>query len=86
MTLAEYIKKYDLTTEKFGALIDVEGPTISRYCTGDRWPREEHMADIVRVTGGQVTADDFLPADAKALAKGLQASDSSQAAPVPAPG
>ena len=64
MTLAEYMRKHDLTLAKFAGQIDVSVEAVRRYRLGKRTPRREHMARIKAATGGAVTADDFLAAPA----------------------
>lgn len=37
---------------------------VTDYCDGAAWPDRETMERIVRETGGQVTANDFLQGEA----------------------
>lgn len=61
MKLADWIAEKDLTHAEVAELLEVEQPTVSRYVNGTRRPRDRHMVKIVAVTGGKVTANDFLP-------------------------
>lgn len=62
-----YRKTHGLTLEAFGALI---GATKSAVWKWENWvaePRRKHRIEIIRVTGGEITAADFLePADTAA--------------------
>lgn len=44
----------------FAAKIGVTPQIISAYCKGRSWPGRERMADIIKHTNGDVTANDFL--------------------------
>ncbi len=44
----------------FAAAIGVTPIMITSYCEGRMWPGREKMEAIVRVTGGAVTANDFI--------------------------
>lgn len=48
--------------QDFAKKIGVTPTMITAYCkeAGAMWPSREKMAAIVRETGGQVTANDFL--------------------------
>lgn len=47
----------------FAAQIGVTQTMITEYAEGRVWPRREVMEAIVRETGGQVTANDFLQSE-----------------------
>lgn len=64
MKLANFLESKGISQAKFADLIGVEQAAISRYITGTRMPRKEHLARIRTVTGGAVTADDFVLAEA----------------------
>lgn len=68
MQLAEWLKTPNPDGSrkergKFAAAIGVTPQMISAYCDGKHWPSKNTMANIVRETGGQVTADDFLASE-----------------------
>lgn len=52
--------------ETFAKAISKTPGTITAYCDGRAWPGREAMEAIVRETGGEVTANDFLRAEATA--------------------
>jgi transcriptional regulator with XRE-family HTH domain len=62
MKLGDYLRERNITLEAFGGRIGVDESTVSRYVTGERVPRPLIMAEIIRETGGLVTANDFVPA------------------------
>jgi hypothetical protein len=49
---------------EFAARIGVTPTMVTEYAENRAWPHRRIMEAIVRETGGQVTADDFLSADA----------------------
>ena len=66
MKLADYIKEAGLTDEAFGRLVGVSQPTVSRLKRDLSWPTRETIERIRDVTGGKVTADDFMDAPTEA--------------------
>jgi predicted transcriptional regulator len=62
MKLADYLSDRKISQAEFAHLIGATQAAISRYCDHKRMPRTEHLIRIRKVTGGTVTADDFLPA------------------------
>ncbi|MBS7545661.1 helix-turn-helix transcriptional regulator [Ancylobacter oerskovii] len=65
----------DLTLEQAGAPIGVTGQTFGKYELGKRVPRPAKLAAIIAMTGGAVTASDFLPAIAPVSAEPLRAAE-----------
>lgn len=65
MPLSQYLSLRGLTYETFGALIGVGAPAVSRYVSGERFPRRAVLRRIVEVTDGAVGPADF-PLDQKA--------------------
>jgi DNA-binding transcriptional regulator YdaS (Cro superfamily) len=53
---------------KFAADIGVTPTMITAYCEGRMWPGRERMQEIVRVTKGAVTANDFLHEQSREIA------------------
>lgn len=62
MKLASYLEKTGTTRYAFAKAIGVTPPYITALCAGDNWPGREVMTRIIAVTGGEVTANDFLEA------------------------
>lgn len=65
MTLNEWLKlpNQDGTRRRKGVLARAIGVTqtmVTEYAEGRCWPRREIMEAIMRETGGEVTANDFL--------------------------
>lgn len=65
MTLAEYMDEHDLTDEqmaqKVRALgVKVDRSTINRLRNDKQWLSRDLAAAMPRVTGGKVTANDFV--------------------------
>lgn len=65
MKLADYISSTATTREDFAAVIGVDVASVCRYINGTRRPKWDVIATIKQVTGGQVTADDFLELEAE---------------------
>jgi DNA-binding transcriptional regulator YdaS (Cro superfamily) len=62
MTLADYLRLHNKTATEFAAELAVDKSTVSRWLSGESRPRWADVPAIVRVTGGAVTANDFMPA------------------------
>lgn len=67
MTLAEWLAIPNPDGSKkrrrvFASAIGVSPTMVTEYAEGRMWPRREIMENIVRETGGKVTANDFLQA------------------------
>lgn len=62
MRLSDYLTAEQLSLTDFAKTIGVSTEAIRRYRDGERTPRPEQMVRIKAATGGQVTADDFMPA------------------------
>lgn len=69
MRLSDWLRGRDLdppkprmTNAEFARLIGCSESLVSQYCDGTVWPGREKMNTVVRVTGGAVTANDFLQA------------------------
>ena len=60
MTLREYLDWKGLSPEAFGQQINVSRVAVVRYLNGERRPRWDKLPEIVKATGGLVTADSFL--------------------------
>jgi transcriptional regulator with XRE-family HTH domain len=60
MKLSEYRKSAGLTLGQFAEIVGVSDITIGRYERGERTPKPKIMTQIVRVTDGAVTPNDFL--------------------------
>ena len=59
MTLAEYLRKRDLTIEEFGALIGKSRSTTHRIVRRLALPMPKTAQRIVKVTKGAVTLKDL---------------------------
>lgn len=65
MTLDEYRRQEGLSLEKLGENIGVSEETARRYCLPEdhpmsRMPNRELLRTIYKVSGGQVTPNDFV--------------------------
>lgn len=58
--LGKYLRDRKITFEAFGERIGRDHTAVSRYCSGKRLPNRVTMRNIVKETGGEVTANDFL--------------------------
>lgn len=59
MILSEYLKLYNISRTSFARLINVSRVSASRYASETRLPPREAIISIYKVTGGQVTPNDF---------------------------
>lgn len=59
--LKRYRERRGLSQEEFGRLIGTTKVTISRFETGAREPTLRTIKKIMDVTGGELTANDFMP-------------------------
>lgn len=66
MELRAYLNSRDLSEADFAKLIGVKQSAVNRYCRKIRTPKPKVMSEIIRVTKGKVTANDFVakPGDA----------------------
>ncbi|MGA9855095.1 MAG: helix-turn-helix transcriptional regulator [Gammaproteobacteria bacterium] len=65
MKLADWLKKERLPRFRFAERICVQPSVITDYCRGRYAPRPKTVAKIIRETGGEVTANDFLTDEAR---------------------
>lgn len=59
MKLSDYLALHKITSSAFADLIGVTQSSVSRFCNGTRRPDLTTIEKIHKVTGGQVTAEDF---------------------------
>jgi DNA-binding transcriptional regulator YdaS (Cro superfamily) len=60
MKLSDWLKQTKTRKYQFAARIGVSASVVTDYCEGRLYPRREIAEAIIRETGGQVTANDFL--------------------------
>lgn len=60
MKLASFLEKSHIGRREFAVALGVSDVTVTRYINGSRIPRPRHMKRIKELSGGVVTADDFL--------------------------
>jgi len=65
MTLAEYLKINGIDDARFAQLLtragrSVDRATVTKWRLGNHTPRPPYMRAIIRVTKGEVGADDLL--------------------------
>lgn len=60
MKLADWLKKTKTRRYSFAGRIGVQPSVVSDYCNGRYCPRPKVAEAIIRETGGEVTANDFL--------------------------
>ena len=60
MKLARYLKRKKLSPEDFAVLIEVHPTTVYRFIQGLSFPKSGNLKRIAQVTGGSVTANDFV--------------------------
>lgn len=69
MKLADYIASKGMTRAAFADLAGIGRPYVTELCAGKSWPGREIAARIAEVTGGEVTANDFLEAPPERAAR-----------------
>jgi len=62
--LTRFRERRGLTMEAFGRTVGVEKGTVSKWERHHARPRISSLVRIKEATGGEVTAMDFVPADA----------------------
>jgi transcriptional regulator with XRE-family HTH domain len=60
MDIRTYLTKNGLSRADFARIIGVSEVSVTRYIGGQRMPKPDVMAKIMSVTGGVVTANDFV--------------------------
>lgn len=61
ITLSAYLEQNGVSIKAFAAAIEVTPMTVYRYIRGKNRPEWDVLERIKRVTGGEVTADSFMP-------------------------
>ncbi|EHM01203.1 DNA-binding helix-turn-helix protein [Acetobacteraceae bacterium AT-5844] len=62
MTLREWMAREGLSNQDMGQRLGRAANSVSRWRNGTRLPRPSDLVAIARVTGGEVTANDFFHA------------------------
>lgn len=60
MTLSDWLRQSRLSHDEFADRIGCDRSSVTRYVHGNRMPRPEVLRRIAEVTGGAVTANDFV--------------------------
>lgn len=63
MTLGEWVRTKGMSHDDLAARLGCDRSTVSRYVSGHRMPRRPVLERITEITGGEVTANDFLTAE-----------------------
>lgn len=61
MKLGTHLAANGITHAEFAIRIGTSQAAVTRYVLGQRTPRPEVIARIAEATGGDVTANDFMP-------------------------
>jgi DNA-binding XRE family transcriptional regulator len=61
--LRTYRRKINATQRELASRLDISLPSMCRLEKNQQWPSRDLMARIVSLTGGFVSASDFLPED-----------------------
>lgn len=64
MQLRDYLREHDIPVETMAKRLGVTSRALYYYCDGSRRPRWPLIARISKVTGGKVTAADWMDAAA----------------------
>jgi 3,4-dihydroxy 2-butanone 4-phosphate synthase/GTP cyclohydrolase II len=65
MRLAEYLELHQIRRSDFATRIGKSQSYVTMICRGEIWPSREAVSRIAEVTGGAVTANDFVGCDAE---------------------
>jgi len=60
MTLSQWLAANEITRSDFASRIGVSQSFVSMLCSGAKKPSLQTLADIQRVTKGEVALEDFL--------------------------
>ena len=60
MKLEAYLNKTRKSIEEFAQETGISAQAIYKYLRGERLPRKEFLNRLAVITGGEVTANDFL--------------------------
>jgi transcriptional regulator with XRE-family HTH domain len=66
MQLATYLSQKAISDGDFAEAIGVTRQAVHRYKSGERFPERAVLQKISEATEGNVTANDFMPAQAQA--------------------
>ena len=66
MRLEQWLTETGTTQGKLARELEITQTAISRYISGARIPRAEHMVEIYEITDGVVTPNDFVLGDSNA--------------------
>lgn len=61
MRLGEWLAAQKMSNTKFAELLGVDKSMVGRWVSGDVRPGWDTIPRIIDATGGEVTANDFLP-------------------------
>lgn len=70
MKLAVWLKRENLTQTDLAAKLGSGPSYVSQLCRGLLWPGRDVVEKIADITGGKVTADDFMTEPAERRAGG----------------
>lgn len=70
MQLGEWLQSRNMSHDAFADLIGTDRSSVTKYVAGQRTPRPEVLVRIIDATGGEVTANDFLPSPPDAAGPG----------------
>lgn len=59
--IARYLADKGLSQKELARLTGISETSISRYVSGEQFPRRKHLVAISEATAGSVSANDFLP-------------------------
>lgn len=66
VALVDFMAREGLSFDEMGRRLGVSHEAVRKWVSGERTPRRRYMAAIVRLSGGTITPNDFLPRDSEA--------------------
>ena len=69
MNIKRFRRMNEIRADKLCAELGIKRNTLSRYESGERFPRPDILLRILAVTKGQVTAEDFRAAATRTTTK-----------------
>lgn len=61
LSLADWLDREGISPAQFSIRVGKSRPTVGRWLSGEAFPRKTALKKIAEITGGEVTANSFMP-------------------------